>query len=114
MDANRKKELLQAYKDRRPEMGVICCHCTATGETFYGISTDTRADFNSNQAKLSMNSHPNKRMQQLWREHGASGLAWTVAKVLKYEDPLADYTEKLEQLREACLAADENAKKIWR
>lgn len=46
MDIKRKKELLEAYKNRHPEMGVISYSCKETGEVFLGISKDTRADFN--------------------------------------------------------------------
>ncbi len=40
MDKKRRKELLESYKNRRPEMGVISYHCKETGETFLGISQD--------------------------------------------------------------------------
>ena len=53
MDTKKKKELLQQWKNRRPEMGVISFRCKKTGESFLGISKDTKADFNSNRFKLS-------------------------------------------------------------
>ena len=34
MDLKRKKELLEAYRDRHPEMGVISFRCIETDETF--------------------------------------------------------------------------------
>ncbi len=37
MDIKRKRELLEAYKNRHPEMGVISFHCGATGESFFQI-----------------------------------------------------------------------------
>ena len=52
MDINRKKELMEAYKNRRPEMGVVSVRCLATGESFLGTSSDTRATMNGIQAKL--------------------------------------------------------------
>ena len=42
MDTKRKKELLEAYKNRHPEMGVISYRCKETGEVFLGISKDTK------------------------------------------------------------------------
>ena len=44
MDTKRKKELLQQWKNRHPEMGVISFRCKKTGESFLGISKDTKAD----------------------------------------------------------------------
>lgn len=114
MDIRRKKELLELYRNRRPEMGVISYRCKETGEAFLGISKDTRADFNSTNMKLEANWHPNKRLQELWNQYGADGFELSVVKVLKYDDPHEDHTEKLESLREQCLVADPNARRIWR
>lgn len=114
MDIKRKKELLEIYRNRHPEMGVISYRCKETGEVFLGISSDTKADFNSTNMKLSANLHPNKRLQELWNKHGMEGFELSVVKVLEYDDPNEDHTEKLESLREQCLAADPNARRIWR
>lgn len=114
MDIKRKKELLEAYKNRHPEMGVISYRCMETGEVFLGISKDTKSGFNSNNMKLSANWHPNKRLQELWNKYGSEGFELAVIKVLKYDDPHADHTAKLESLREQCLAANPNARRIWR
>lgn len=114
MDTKRKKELLEAYKNRHPEMGVISYCCKITGEVFLGISTDTKASFNSNNMKLSANWHPNKRLQELWNLYGSEGFELSVIKVLKYDNPHEDHTTELESLREQCLTANPNARRIWR
>ncbi|WP_069999169.1 GIY-YIG nuclease family protein [Cellulosilyticum sp. I15G10I2] len=114
MDIKRKKELLEAYKNRCPEMGVISYRCKETGEVFLGISKDTKADFNSTSVKLGANLHPNKRLQELWNKYGQESFELSVIKVLKYDDPHKDHTAELESLRQQCLAADPNARRIWR
>lgn len=114
MDMKRKKQLLEEYKNRRPEMGVISYRCIATNESFLGISTDTRVGFNSNNVKLASNYHPNKRLQELWNLYGMEGFELSVMKVLKYENPDDDHTSKLEALREQCLILDKQARRIWR
>ena len=114
MDKAQKKAMVEQWKLRRPEMGVISIRCKATGEAFLGASKDTKADFNSNRAKLSMGSHPNKRLAALWEQYGEEGFVFSVAAVLEYEDPLEDHTEELESLRELCLAEDKHAVKIWK
>ena len=113
MDIKRKKELLEAYKNRHMEMGVISYCCKETGEEFLGISKDTKADFNSTNTKLSAKWHPNKRLQELWNKYGLEGFELSVIKVLKYDDPNEDHTAKLEGLREQFLAANPNARRIW-
>lgn len=114
MDKNRRKELLEAYRNRMPEMGVISLRCTATGETFLGTSTDIPASFNSVRVKLGSGFHPNRHLLDLWKQYGQAGFEFSVAKTLKYDDPTEDHSAQLEELRDACLAADPLAKKIWK
>lgn len=114
MDRRRKKELLQQWKNRRPEMGVISFRCKQTEESFLGISKDTKADFNSNRFQLSIGMHPNKRLSELWNEYGEDGFELSVVKILKYENPNDDHTEELEKLREQCLSVDKKARKLWK
>ena len=114
MDKAKRKAMVAEWKLRRPEMGVISIYCKGTGESFLGISKDTKADFNSNRVKLSTGTHPNKRLLALWRQYGEDGFDWTVLEVLDYEDPNDDHTIELEALREKYLTADEKAVKLWR
>ncbi len=112
MDPNRRKELLEQFNNRMPEMGIISFRFPAANETFLGPSTDTKADFNSNRFKLGANAHPNKRMQELWDQYGESGFEFSVIKVLQYEDPKANHSKELEKMLEDCLAADPQAVRI--
>lgn len=114
MDIRRKKRLMEEYKQRRPEMGVICLRSRETGEAFLGASRDVRADFNSLRFKLNSDGHPNQRLQQLWRQYGEKGFELSVLEHLDYEDPLEDHAGELEKLREEYLTRDQRAKKIWR
>lgn len=114
MDKAKRKAMVEEWKLRRPEMGVISIHCKETGESFLGISKDTKADFNSNKMKLATGTHPNKRLKELWGQYGEDGFEWSVLEVLDYDDPSEDHTAELESLREKCLAADEKAVKLWR
>lgn len=112
MDIKRKKQLIEEYENRKPEMGVISFRSTATGETFLAVSKDTRADLNSNRFKLNANWHPNKKLQELWNQYGESNFESSVIQVLKYEDPKADHTEELEKLLVRCLESNRDARRI--
>lgn len=114
MDKTRKKELIEAYKNRCPEMGVIAIRCRETGESFLGASRDVPADFNSARAKLGLGGHPNKRLSALWEEYGEEGFDFVVLEPLECKDPTKDYGPELEEMRELLLAADPQAQKIWR
>lgn len=114
MDQARKKELLTAYRQRRPEMGGIGLRCRATGETFLGTATDIPAAMNSIRVKLESGFHPNRHLLELWKREGAEGFEFFVADRLEYEDPLEDHREELETLRELCMDQDPLARKIWK
>ena len=114
MDANRRRELMAEYAHRKPEMGVISFKCKATGQSFIGISKDTRADFNGNRIKFKTNTHPNKALLALWKEHGEDGFEFSVLETLKYEDPHEDHTDELEKMRAKIMANMPEAVKIWR
>lgn len=114
MDISQRKLLLEEYKNRKPEMGVISFRCIETGEDFIAASKDTKADFNSTRFKLETSTHPNKRLLSLWNQYGENGFELSVLKVLKYEDPQANHNKELEELCEQCLENDKNATRIWR
>ena len=112
MDRDRRKQLLEEYKNRRPEMGVIAFRCKETGETFLGISKDNRAVFNGIRVRLEANFHLDKVFQERWNRYGKERFEELVVKTLDYEDPLEDHTRELEALLEACLSADPQARRI--
>ena len=47
MQTDRRKELRDAYKSRRPDMGVVELRCTATGQRFLGITRDAAKELTS-------------------------------------------------------------------
>lgn len=114
MDKAKRKQMTQEYLNRKPEMGIIEMKCEGSGDIYYNISKDTKADTNSNTFKLKMGSHPNKTLQALWDEQGREAFELSVPMVLKYDDPKADQTEKLMELEEKYLKMNPNAKRIWR
>lgn len=113
MDVNRKKTLLAACKDRKPEMGVIAVRCTETDETFLTSATDTTAYCNRIRFQLSAGNCPNQRLQQLWRQYGQAAFSFEVVKRLKYDDPQADHTDELADLYESCLLENPTARRLW-
>lgn len=114
MDKGQRKAMADAYKQRRPEKGVVELRCIATGERFLGTASDTAVAYNSLQAKLGGGLHPNKRLQQLWNEHGEEGFAFAVVQTIDYDDPAEVTLDDLRALRELCLAEDPSATIIWK
>lgn len=112
MDKQKRKELVEMYKNRKPEMGIISYKCKETGDVFLGISRDANADFNSTSFKLSAKMHPNKRLQELWNKYGSEGFETSVAMILEYDNPDEDYTEDLELLLDECMSKEPKAVKL--
>lgn len=104
MDMNRRKELLNDWKHRRPEMGVFSVRCKVTGDLFLGVTNETKTGFNRHRFQLSAGFHPNKKLQELWNRYGENEFEYAVVKVLKYDDPTADQKENLKDLLAECVA----------
>ena len=112
MDMKRRKELLDQWKNRRPEMGVITVCCKENGALFAGISKDTQMAWNGLRFKLSLQSHPNRQLQALWEQYGEEQFCYAVVKVLKYENPEDDQTEKLTALLDQYLEQTPQARRL--
>lgn len=114
MDANRKKELREAYLNRQVEMGIVAIRCTATGQDFLECSKDTRATVNSLRSRIINHYHPNKELMALMDRYPPEKFEVLVLRVLEYEDPTRDYSDELELLREECLEQDPKAQRLWK
>ena len=114
MNIKRKRELLEAWKNRRPEMGVISFGCNATDEIFLTTATDIPAKFNRIRFQLSAGNCPNKRLQELWTQYGESAFELQAVKRLDYDAPKENHSEELEMLLELCLLENPTARRIWK
>lgn len=112
MNLKRKKELLEAYKNRHPEMGVISFRCCTTDEIFLTPALDAKAKFNRICFQLSAGNCPNKRLQELWAQYGKDAFELCIAKRLEYDDPAKDHTGELEILYELCQLENPRARRI--
>lgn len=112
MQTQRKKELLAAYKERRPDMGVISYHCIPTEERFLEITRDAKATFNRHGFQLKMGMHANQTLQTRWNTYGEAQIAQTLLKKLKYKNKEDVTAEALKKLLETCLAEDPQAQRL--
>ncbi len=83
MHSERRKELLEAWKDRHPEMGVISFRCNPTDEIFFTTATDIPAKFNRIRFQLSAGNCPNNQLQALWNQYGERAFEFQTVKQLK-------------------------------
>lgn len=114
MDKDRKKQLIEEYKNRKPNMGIISFKNIDTNIEFVGIAKDTKADINSVVIRLKTSWFNNDELQKLWNLHGEEGFNITVVKELKYDNPNDDQTKKLEKLLIDYLEENKGAKRLWK
>ena len=95
MESSRKKELREQYKNRHPQMGIVCLR--SQDRVWAGVSTDTKADINGMTFQLKLGSWPVKELQAAYSKDPGS-FEFSIEKELEYEDPSEDHSEDLEIL----------------
>lgn len=115
MDAQRKRLLKQQYKERKPDMGIVCYFCKSSGARYIGGVVDIKATLNSNRVKLDTNFFPNKRLQSSWNQYGAADFEIDVLETLGYDneaDDPKDYAEELEMRAAILIEQTQNAERL--
>jgi hypothetical protein len=103
---DRRKELIQAYKDTPRPMGAYAIRNTATGRVLVGGSLDLPAAFNSQSFQLRMKSHRSKALQADWDCYGGEAFAFEVLETVDAAKvPRADWREAVAALEAKWLAA---------
>ncbi|MFC1639535.1 GIY-YIG nuclease family protein [Gemmatimonadota bacterium] len=77
-----RKELIRKYKETPRPMGVYCLRNTTNGKTLIGTSLDLNAGLNRHRAQLQMGGHPNRELQNDWKEMGQEAFTFEVLDTL--------------------------------
>ncbi|NLC31872.1 MAG: GIY-YIG nuclease family protein [Clostridiales bacterium] len=103
MKTDRRKQLQEEYKNRKPDMGVIAFECRATGDSYLMASEDIKASFNRARLQLNIGRHPMAKLQSQWNQYGEEGFDLIVHEQLPYEQLDEVKKEDLEALLQLCL-----------
>lgn len=98
---NRRKELIEQYKQLKPDMGILWIRCLENKKCFLETSQNLRGMMNRTKFQLEAGSHPNEELQKEWREFGEEKFICEVLEKLKYakDETKTDYREELAILR---------------
>lgn len=98
---DRRKELKQQYRQMKPQMGVFAIRSNSSSKCYIEGTQDLKSALNSARFKLEFGNHPNRELQQEWKEYGETDFVFDVLDVLEYHDDESktDYTEELALLR---------------
>ena len=95
------KELKEEYKQRKHKMGVFQIKNKVNGKVFIGSSTDLQAIWHRQKLQLGIGMHPNKKLQEDWKEHGAENFIYEIIEEIKIsEDNTVDYKKEIKTLEE--------------
>ncbi|MFB5267914.1 GIY-YIG nuclease family protein [Paenibacillus enshidis] len=100
---NRRKELVEQYKEVKIEAGVYCIRHKKTGKLFIS-STPNLKSLNGKRFELNMGSSRNAALQADWSRDGEDAFEIDVLEVLKKpESGYFDAKDALEKLEKAWL-----------
>lgn len=96
-----KKELKLQYKQMKHPMGVFMIRLKSGDKCYIEATNNFKARINSTIVKLQSGFHPNRELQQAWKEQGEDSFTFEILENLEYDkdESKTDYTEDLELLR---------------
>ncbi|MBN2804097.1 MAG: GIY-YIG nuclease family protein [Deltaproteobacteria bacterium] len=96
-----KKELKNAYKQMKPQMGVFTVRNINNQKCFIEASNDIQSMFNRIRFQLGMGMHPCKPLQEDWNKNKEQSFSFEVLDTLSYskDESKTDYKEELKLLK---------------
>jgi len=94
---NRRKELQEAYKQMKPDMGIFMIQSLDTKKCTIEVDHNMKAKMNRRKIQLQTNGHPVLELQQEWNQYGEDNFNFEVLEQLKYgkDEDKTDYSEEL-------------------
>ncbi|KIL40542.1 LuxR family transcriptional regulator [Gordoniibacillus kamchatkensis] len=102
MDKNKRKELLEAYKQIKTYMGVIQITNKANGKIYVDSYPNLKNKWLTLQIQLDMGKFANARLQQDWKAFGREAFAYEVLEQ-KETDEITDMRWELKQMEKPWL-----------
>lgn len=97
MDKQKRKELIEKYKQIKTYMGVIQLKNNINGKIFLDSYPNLKNRWLTLQDQLNMGMHPNSKLQKDWKEFGAEAFSYEVLEEKDTED-ISDVRWELKQL----------------
>jgi hypothetical protein len=81
-----RKDQIREYKETPRPMGVYRVRNTATDRSLIGSSVDLPAMLNRQRFQLEAGCHPNRALQQDWKDIGPGGFEFEILDTMKLRD----------------------------
>jgi hypothetical protein len=94
---SRRKELLEQFKQMKPDMGIFWIRSKERKKCFLETSQNLKGKMNSTRFQLDAGNHPFQELQREWKESGAGQFQFEVLELLKYDkdESKTDYSDEL-------------------
>lgn len=98
---NRRKELVEQYKQMKPDMGIFWIRSKSSQRCYIETAQDIKSKINRTKFQLEAGLHPNQELQQEWKQFGEANFIIEVLEKLKYDkdESKTDYSEELQILK---------------
>jgi hypothetical protein len=98
---DRRKELIEQYKQMKPEMGIFRIRSKDGNKCCLETSQNLKGKMNRTRFQLDAGNHPNQELQRDWKQYGPDRFAFEVLELLPYDkdESKTDYSEELAILK---------------
>jgi len=97
MDMNKRKELIEAYKQIKTYMGVVQIKNTVNGKIFIDSYPNLKNKWLTLQMQLDMGRFANAQLQKDWKEFGSSAFTYEILEQ-KETDKVSDIRWEVKQI----------------
>ncbi len=107
MEPSKKKQLLEAYRQREIIGGIYAIRCAPTGKAFMDSAVDLAGIQNRFQFSLNTKTCIHQALQADWRKYGTDAFSFEVLETVakKEEESMEEYKHGLSLMRD-CLKAE--------
>jgi hypothetical protein len=77
-----RKQLVRDYKERKVAAGAFAVRCATSAQTWVEVSPNLHNRQNGLWFALRLGGHPNRALQQAWKEHGEAAFTYEVVEEL--------------------------------
>jgi hypothetical protein len=95
MSNERKRDLIRAYRERKPRRGVFALRCAPSAQIWVSASPNLDTQQNGTWFSLRTGSHPNRELQSDWKTHGEGAFSYEILAELA-EQPTSAYAQHAE------------------
>lgn len=97
MDMNKRKELIEAYKQIKTYMGVVLIKNTVNGKIYIDSYPNLKNKWLTLQMQLDMGRFANAQLQKDWKEFGSDAFTYEVLEQ-KATDKVSDIRWEVKQI----------------